>query len=100
MLIHLTKKDNFDELIKEGDTIVDFFATWCGPCKMLAPELEELASEHPEIKVIKVDVDEFNELAGRFGIRAVPTLIVFNNGVATKQSTGYMDKNAVLGLVK
>ncbi|MCB9499039.1 MAG: thioredoxin [Erysipelotrichaceae bacterium] len=100
MLIHLTKKDNFDELIKEGDTIVDFFATWCGPCKMLAPELEELASEHPEIKVIKVDVDEFNELAGRFGIRAVPTLIVFNNGVATKQSMGYMDKNAVLGLVK
>ena len=100
MLLHLTKKDNFDELIKEGNTIVDFFATWCGPCKMLAPELEELANEHPEIKVIKVDVDEFNELAGRFGIRAVPTIIVFKNGVATNQSMGYMDKTAVLRLIK
>jgi thioredoxin 1 len=100
MLLHLSKKDNFDELIKGGDVIVDFFATWCGPCKMLAPELEDLAYEHPEIKVIKVDVDEFNELAGRFNVRAVPTLVVFKNGVATNQSMGYMDKNAVLRLIK
>ena len=81
-----------DKWVYEGDKpcIVDFFATWCGPCKMLAPEIEKLADEFEgKAKILKVDVDQEQALAMRYGVQSIPTLIVFKNGVQTEKRLGY-----------
>ena len=100
MFIHLEDSNDFENLIKGDEVLVDFFATWCGPCKMLTPELEDLCEEHEEITVVKIDVDKFPLLASKFNIRAVPTLIVFKKGENKKVTQGYMDKDALLALIK
>lgn len=89
-IIHL-ENQNFKELIKEK-VLVDFYANWCGPCKMLAPELERVESN---IKVIKIDVDEFEELSREYGVMSIPTLILFENGKETKRNIGFMDKDKI-----
>ena len=89
-IIHL-KNENFNELIKEK-VLVDFYANWCGPCKMIAPELEKVESN---IKVIKVDVDEFEELARTYGVMSIPTLILFEEGKELKRNIGFMDKDRI-----
>ena len=81
MLKHINTAQEFEAEVKEGTVLVDFFATWCGPCKMLSPVLEEVANENPNLKVLKIDVDEVGELAARFGIQAIPTLMLFKNGL-------------------
>lgn len=95
-------KDNFDELVLNADcpVLVDFFATWCGPCKMIAPFLEEIADEHPEIRVCKIDIDKDRELIESFGITSVPTLLVFRNGELVNKTTGARPKQAILDLLK
>ena len=93
MLKHITSKEEFDSLVKEGLVLVDFFATWCGPCKMLSPVLEEVANENPNLTVLKIDVDEVGELAARFGIQAIPTLFLFKNGKQIDKRMGYLNKN-------
>ena len=87
-VLHLNETD-FDATIAQGVTLVDFWATWCGPCMMLSPIVEELAETH---KVGKVNVDEEPELARQFGIVSIPTLILFENGEAVRQSMGYRPK--------
>ena len=78
-------KAEFEQITKEGVVLVDFFATWCGPCKMLAPVLEELAEDMKgKAEIVKVDVDQEGDLAMKFGIMSVPTMIVFKNGEAVK----------------
>ena len=89
-IIHLTN-ENFKELIKEK-TLVDFYANWCGPCKMIAPELEKVESS---VKVVKVDVDEFENLAIDYGVMSIPTLILFENGKEVKRNIGFMDKDRI-----
>lgn len=89
-IIHL-ENQNFKELIKDK-VLVDFYANWCGPCKMIAPELEKVESD---IKVVKVDVDEFEELAREYGVMSIPTLIMFENGKELKRNIGFMDKNKI-----
>ena len=84
----LTKNDNFDELIKEDLTLVDFYADWCGPCKMLIPHLEELSKEY---NIVKVNVDEFEDLARRFRIMSIPALFLFKNGEVIDNKIGYQD---------
>ena len=87
-VLHLTK-DNFDETISEGLVMLDFWATWCGPCRMQAPILEELdAACEGNVKVCKVDVDEEPELARRFGIMSIPTLIAFRDGSIIEKRVG------------
>ena len=89
-VIHL-KNENFKELIKEK-VLVDFYANWCGPCKMIAPELEKAERD---INVVKVDVDEFEDLAKEYGVMSIPTLILFNEGKEVKRTIGFIDKDRI-----
>lgn len=83
-------QQNFDEITSKGVVLVDFWATWCGPCKMIAPNVEEIATEYKgKVTVGKVDVDECQELATRFGIMSIPTLIVFKDGEKKEVLVGY-----------
>ena len=102
MAIHYINKNNFEqEVMNSKETVlVDFFATWCGPCKMLSPTLEQIAQEHPEIKICKIDVDQEPELAARYGVMSIPTLMVVKNGCITEQALGAQPKQAILELLK
>ena len=91
----------FEQLIQENKTVlVDFFATWCGPCKMFAPVVEKLAEEAPNVKVVKVDVDEEPNLAMRFGISSIPTVIVFKDGKVVDKQIGYRSLDQLKQMVK
>ena len=85
MVKHLEKNDDFNALISKDKILVDFYADWCGPCKMLAPILEELKT----IDVLKVNVDEFEELAARYGIMSIPSLLLFKDGKLISQEVGF-----------
>lgn len=82
-------ENEFEEEIKEGTVLVDFYADWCGPCKMLAPILETLASKHPDVKVLKVNVDAEQNLAMKHSIMAIPTLIVYKDGKQSDVRQGF-----------
>lgn len=83
-------EENFDSVTKDGVVLVDFWATWCGPCKMLSPIIDEIASEYAgKVVVGKVDVDENAEIARKYGIMAIPTIFIFNNGEIVEKITGY-----------
>ena len=87
---------NFKEEVKEGLVLVDFFATWCGPCKMLAPVLSQIAEEKKgKVKVGKVNVDDENELAMKYGISSIPTLILFKDGKPLKTLIGLSSKSEI-----
>lgn len=91
--------DSFDETITNSQTpvLVDFWAQWCGPCKMIAPVLDEISSEIPDkLKIVKVNVDENPDLARRFEVMSIPTLIVFKDGDIAKRLVGAKNKNALL----
>ena len=83
-----------ETLVKEGVTLVDFFATWCGPCQMLGPVLDDLSQE-VDYKVVKVDVDQARDLAAEFGVRSVPTMVVFKNGEVVDQMIGFLRKDEI-----
>ncbi len=97
-MIHL-EKENFDELIKDK-VVVDFFATWCGPCKMLGPVFEELSTEINDIKFVKVDIDEHEDLCRKYKVMSVPTLIVFDNGKEIKRNIGFIPKDKLKEFIK
>ena len=96
-IIHLENEKDFVELIKEDKILIDFFATWCGPCKMLSPILEKVESN---LKVVKVDVDEFEDLAREYGVMSIPTLVVLENGKEVNRHICFIDKNDLESFLK
>ena len=99
-VLHVNQ-ESFDKIIHQpGKTVlVDFWATWCGPCRMIAPVVEAVAEERPDITVCKVDVDEERELAMEYGISSIPTLLVFKDGQIANKSIGVISKEKMMSLL-
>ncbi|MCB5279273.1 MAG: thioredoxin [Candidatus Cloacimonetes bacterium] len=95
MIIEVTDL-NFSEVVKKGKVILDFWASWCGPCNMLNPIIKELAEEHKELTVGKVNVDDYPELAGKHGVMSIPTILFFQDGILKDSSIGVVSKNVIL----
>ena len=98
----LVNKNNFQEEVLNSDkpVLVDFWAPWCGSCRMVLPIIEEIAEENEDIKVVKINVDEDPELANQFGVMTIPTLYVFKNGQAVNHRSGAMPKEQILAMVR
>lgn len=95
-------RENFEREVMQSEktVLLDFWADWCGPCKMVAPVIEEIANACPEVKVVKVNVDEEQELAAQFGIMSIPTLVVMKNGTVVNKAVGAMPKREIMSLLK
>ena len=100
-ILRVTSQNFEEEVLKSDKTVlVDFYADWCGPCKMLSPIVDEVAKEMSEIKVVKVNVDEAQDLAMNYQVMSIPTLVVIKNGKEAKRSVGLIDKSEIKNLVK
>jgi len=98
--IHINNNNFQEEVINsEKKVLLDFWAPWCGPCQMVLPLMDEIAAERSDIKVGKINVDENPELAKRFRVMSIPTLVVMNGGEVLKRSTGYRPKEEILELL-
>ncbi|HLR67141.1 thioredoxin [Virgibacillus alimentarius] len=100
MAIENVTDQNFSQEIAEGLVLADFWAPWCGPCKMIAPVLEEIDGEMSEkVKIVKLDVDENQETAGKYGVMSIPTLLLFKDGSVVDQVIGFQPKEALVDLI-
>jgi len=101
MKVIKANKENF-ESIKNSDkpVLLDFYADWCGPCRMVSPIVDEIAEERDDVVVAKINVDEENELASEFGVFSIPTLVVLKNGKVVNQAAGARPKEAILALLE
>ena len=95
------RQENFQEEVMnaEGKVLVDFWAPWCGPCRMVVPLVEEIARERPDVKVVKINVDEEQELASRYQVMSIPTLMVMEHGEVINRATGARPKAAILEML-
>ena len=102
MEILKVNSQNFEEevLKSEKPVLVDFYADWCGPCKMLSPIVDEVAQENEDIKVVKVNVDDSQDLAMKYQVMSIPTLVVIKEGNEINRSVGLIDKNQVVNMIK
>ncbi len=99
--IKITKNNFADEVINsEKPVLLDFWAAWCGPCRMAAPVLDEIASERSDLKVGKINVDEENELAEKFGVMSIPTLVAIKDGKIVRQAVGVRPKEQIIDLFR
>lgn len=96
----IVNKEEFEAIINSGSVIVDFYADWCGPCKMLSPVLEELSSAYPEVQFIKVNVDNEPDLSSKYGVMSIPALFAVKDGEVKKQAVGFQPKPMLEELIK
>lgn len=97
MIKHINKENFENEIIDSGKTVlVDFFATWCGPCQMLAPVLEKVSESRAEFDIAKIDIDQNQELASKYEIDVVPTMVIFKNGIIVEKLVGYKNENEII----
>ena len=100
MKVIKANKENFESIRNsEKPVLIDFYADWCGPCRMVSPIVDEIAEERDDIVVAKVNVDEENELASEFGVFSIPTLVVIKNGKVINQSAGARPKDSILAML-
>ena len=101
MAVYTITNENYASEVLQADrpVLLDFWATWCGPCRMVSPLVDEIAAEHPEIKVGKINVDEQPELAQQFGVMSIPTLVVMKNGKLVNKAVGARPKAEILALL-
>lgn len=100
-IIKVNSQNFEEEVIKSEKTVlIDFYADWCGPCKMLSPIIDEIAEENSDIKVVKVNVDDSQDLAMKYQVMSIPTLVVIKNGEEVNRSVGLIDKAQVVNLIK
>ena len=98
--VNVNKFNFLDEVMNAGKPVLmDFWAPWCGPCRMVVPIVEEIAKERPDIKVVKINVDEEVELASRFGVMSIPTLMVMDDGKIINKAMGARPKKAILAML-
>ncbi len=98
-MVIMGNKHNFNELVNKDLVLVDFFATWCGPCRMLGPVLDELAEDRNDFDIVKIDIDQNQSLAQQFGVMSVPTLIIFKDGKPIATRSGFMPKELLVNWV-
>lgn len=98
-MVRLIKSGEFDEVLKNEVVFVDFFAKWCGPCKMISPIVDEISNEIENVTFVKVDVDESNELVSMFNIMSIPTLLIFKNGELKAKNVGFMSKSEIINFI-
>ncbi len=102
MLVQDMNRENFQAEVLESDkpVLIDFWASWCGPCRMVSPIVDEIAQERPDVKVVKVNVDQEQELALQFGVMSIPTLVVMKDGKVVDQAVGVRPKEQILDLLE
>ncbi|MGN1194116.1 MAG: thioredoxin [Acutalibacteraceae bacterium] len=101
MSVLSVNQDNFESVkASEKTVLLDFYADWCGPCRMVSPLVDEIAEEYPEYLVGKINVDEESELASSFGVTSIPTLVVMKDGKVVNQSSGARPKNQILDMLR
>ncbi|MGP1413584.1 MAG: thioredoxin [Bacillales bacterium] len=100
MVYNFKESDNFEKIVEDSVCILDFNATWCGPCRMLHPVFDKVSEEIENVKFISVDVDDNPTLSAKFGIRSIPTLIILKNGKIINSSMGYLDEDALTNFIK
>ena len=99
-MIHIETEQQFEELLKEGVTLVDFYATWCGPCRMLSPFIEEISEEYEgKVNVAKVDVDECGSIANKYSINAIPAILIFKDNELVKTNVGFLPKEELTSML-
>lgn len=98
-MVRLIKSEEFNETIKNGIVFVDFFAKWCGPCKMISPIIDEISNEIENVTFVKVDVDESGDIASKFSIMSIPTLMIFKNGELKSKNVGFMSKSEIVNFI-
>ena len=97
---YIEKIEEFEEIIKNNLVLVDFYATWCGPCQMLSPILEELEKENKNLTIVKIDVDKNETLARSHGVMSIPTIEIYKEGILTNKQIGYLSKEELQDLLK